>query len=488
MRRSPRRSSRTGTARCPTRCRGAGIEIPVVVDSATSGTAKPDPAIFRRALDLLGVAPDRALHVGDLQATDGEGARAAGVDVRILDRSAAAGAGTIASLTEILDAGAMTDAPPGHRRRPRRAAADIEDAPVIAPVQRSVIFEFDTAQRFGEVMEDASLGYLYSRIRNPSGDELAGAVAALEGAEAAHCSASGMAAINGALRLLAPPGAGIVAGTRLYGQTHAVLRSRDDVTFVDLDDEAAVARALEGASVLYAETISNPRCDVADLAALARIAHAAGARLLVDNTMASPVGCRPLALGADLVVHSATKYLNGHSDAVAGVAAGPADLVARLAADEVDTGAMLSPDSAWLVRRGLRTLPLRWERECSNALAIARFLEADSRVAGVFYPGLPSHPHHERAGRLLNGAGGVLAFTVTGGRAGGERLMDRVALCLRATSLGGIETTLSHPASTSHRQLSDGELEDAGIDQGMLRLSVGCEDVRDLIADLDQAL
>ena len=268
---------------------------------------------------------------------------------------------------------------------------------MIAPVQRSVIFEFDTARRFGEVMEDASLGYLYSRIRNPSGDELAGAVAALEGAEAAHCSASGMAAINGALRLLAPPGAGIVAGTRLYGQTHAVLRSRDDVTFVELDDEAAVARAVEGASVLYAETISNPRCDVADLPALAGIAHAAGARLLVDNTMASPVGCRPLALGADLVVHSATKYLNGHSDAVAGVAAGPADLVARLAADEVDTGAMLSPDSAWLVRRGLRTLPLRWERECENALAIARFLEADARVAGVFYPGLPSHPHHERA-------------------------------------------------------------------------------------------
>jgi len=365
---------------------------------------------------------------------------------------------------------------------------DIEDAPVIAPVQRSVIFEFETAQRFGEVMEDASLGYLYSRIRNPSGDELAGAVAALEGAEGAHCSASGMAAINGALRLLAPLGAGIVAGTRLYGQTHAVLRSRDDVTFVDLDDEAAVARALGGASLLYAETISNPRCDVADLPALAGIAHTAGARLLVDNTMASPVGCRPLALGADLVVHSATKYLNGHSDAVAGVAAGPADLVARLAADEVDTGAMLSPDSAWLVRRGLRTLPLRWERECDNALAIARFLEADSRVAGVFYPGLASHPHHERAGRLLNGAGGVLAFTVTGGRAGGERLMDRVALCLRATSLGGIETTLSHPASTSHRQLSDGELEDAGIDQGMLRLSVGCEDVRDLIADIDQAL
>jgi cystathionine beta-lyase/cystathionine gamma-synthase len=173
---------------------------------------------------------------------------------------------------------------------------------------------------------------------------------------------------------------------------------------------------------------------------------------------------------------------------VAGIAAGPAGLVTKLAAEEVDNGAMLSPDTAWLVRRGLRTLHLRWERECENALAIAQFLEADPRVAGVFYPGLPSHPHHERAVRLLNGAGGVLAFTVTGGRATGERLMDRVELCLRATSLGGIETTLSHPASTSHRQLSDAELEEAGIDQGMLRLSVGCEDVRDLIADLNQAL
>ena len=365
---------------------------------------------------------------------------------------------------------------------------EIEDAPVIAPVQRSTIFEFETAERFGEVMEDSNLGYLYSRIRNPSGDELAAAVAALEGAEAAHCSASGMAAINGAIRLLAPPGAGIVAGTRLYGQTRAVLRSRDDVQFVDLDDTDGVARALAGAAVLYAETISNPRCDVADLPMLAGIAHDAGARLVVDNTMASPVGCRPLAQGADLVVHSATKYLNGHSDAVAGIAAGPADLVAKLAAEEVDNGAMLSPDTAWLVRRGLRTLHLRWERECENALAIAQFLEADARVAGVFYPGLPSHPHHQRAQRLLNGAGGVLAFTVTGGRAAGERLMNRVELCLRATSLGGIETTLSHPASTSHRQLSDSELEEAGIDHGMLRLSVGCEDVRDLIADLDQAL
>jgi cystathionine beta-lyase/cystathionine gamma-synthase len=365
---------------------------------------------------------------------------------------------------------------------------EVSDVPVIAPVQRSVIFEFETAQRFGEVMEDASLGYLYSRIRNPSGDELAAAVAALEGAEAAHCTASGMAAINGALRLLAPPGAGVVAGTRLYGQTYAVLRTRDDVSFVDLDDEAAVATAVKGASLVYAETISNPRCDVTDLPVLARIAHESGARLMVDNTLASPVGCKPLAHGADLVVHSATKYLNGHSDAVAGIAAGSADLVARLAGDEVDNGAMLSPDSAWLVRRGLRTLHLRWERSCENALAIARFLEADDRVAGVSYPGLPSHPHHQRAQRLLNGAGGVLAFTVTGGRAAGERVMDRVELCLRSTSLGGIETLLSHPASTSHRQLSGAELEQAGIDQGMLRLSVGCEDVRDLIADLDHAL
>jgi cystathionine beta-lyase/cystathionine gamma-synthase len=355
-------------------------------------------------------------------------------------------------------------------------------------VHRSVIYEFDSAAEFAGVMEDSARGYLYSRIRNPTTDELATVVAELEGAESALCYASGMAAISAGLELLAPPGAIVVAAHQLYGQTYALLRERPGTRFVDLADHAAVQSALQGAGLLYAETISNPRVTVPDLERLAGLARAAGLPFAVDNTMATPVGCRPLGLGADLVLHSATKYLNGHSDVLAGVAAGSAEVISTLATRQLDTGATLAPDSAWLVRRGIKTLHLRWERCSDNALAVARFLEADERVERVRYPGLADHPDHAVAARLLAGFGGVLCFDAPGGRPGAERVMDRVAVCLRATSLGGVDTAISHPASTSHRQLSPAELEAAGLSEGSLRLTVGCEDVEDLIADLDQAL
>jgi methionine-gamma-lyase len=359
---------------------------------------------------------------------------------------------------------------------------------VVPPVHRSVIYEFDSASQFAEVMEDSDRGYLYTRIRNPTTDELAAVMAELEEAEAALCYASGMAAISAALELLAPGGTVVVAPDQLYGQTFAILRNRPDTRFVDLADEAAVAEALRGAGLLYAETVSNPLVRVPDLERLARAAKAAGVRMAVDNTMASPIGCRPLPMGVDLVLHSATKYLNGHSDVLAGVAAGSRDLIAAMAERQLDTGATLAPDSAWLVRRGIKTVHLRWQRCSENALAIARFLEGHEAVERVLYPGLESHPDHAVAARLLDGCGGVLAFDARGGRAGAERVMDRVEVCIRATSLGGVDTAISHPASTSHRQLSEPELEAVGLSQGTLRLTVGCEDAGDLIADLDQAL
>jgi cystathionine beta-lyase/cystathionine gamma-synthase len=381
------------------------------------------------------------------------------------------------------------------KRRPATAAVhggrppQLPGSPVVPPVHRSVIYEFDTAEQFADVMEDSSRGYLYSRIRNPSTDELAAVMAELEGAEAALCYASGMAAISAGLELLAPPGTVVVAAEQLYGQTFALLRGRRPETrFVDLTDEAAVERALDGAGLLYAETISNPLVRVPDLARLAAAARAAGIRMAVDNTMATPIGCRPLPLGVDLVMHSATKYLNGHSDVLAGIAAGSGELVAELARRQLDTGATLAPDSAWLVRRGIKTLHLRWQRCSENALAIGRFLETDDRVERVLYPGLDSHPDHAVATRLLEGCGGVLAFDARGGRAGAERVMDAVSVCLRATSLGGVDTAISHPASTSHRQLSPDELRAVGLSEATLRLTVGCEDAADLIADLDQAL
>jgi methionine-gamma-lyase len=381
---------------------------------------------------------------------------------------------------------------------PRRAAATaaihagrlpaLLGVPVIAPVHRSVIHEFTDAEEFGAVMEDAGKGYLYTRIRNPSTDELAAVVAELERAEAGLCFASGMAALSAAVAELAPPGTGMVAATRIYGQTHHMASARPDGRLVDIADLEAVRGAVQGAAVIVCETVSNPHLAVADLPAIADIAHAAGARLIVDNTIATPIGCRPLEHGADLVFHSATKYLNGHSDVLAGVAAGPADLIARLAERSLELGATLAPDSAWLVRRGIRTLHLRVERASANAAAVAEFLESHPRVRRVQYPGLPSHASHEVARRILHGYGGLLTFEVEGGRPAGEEVMNRVELCLRATSLGGVETCISHPASTSHRQLSADQLREAGIAEGDLRLTVGCEDVADLLADLEQAL
>jgi cystathionine beta-lyase/cystathionine gamma-synthase len=360
--------------------------------------------------------------------------------------------------------------------------------PVVAPVHRSVIYEFDSAAQFGEIMDDDRRGYLYTRIRNPSTDELAAVVAELEGAEAAHCFASGMGALTAAVAVLAPPGSGVVAAKQIYGQTHHMVSSRPDGTLVDVADLDGLRAAAAGAALVVVETLSNPNLAVADLPAICEAAHAAGARVLVDNTVATPINCRPIEWGADMVMHSATKYLNGHSDVLAGVAAGSEELMAPVRTLELELGATLSPDSAWLVRRGIRTLHLRVERACQNAMRIAEFLEAHPRVTRVVYPGLPSHPAHDVARRNLDGFVAMLAFEVDGGRAAGEAVMDRVRLCLRATSLGGAETCVSHPASTSHRQLSEEELEAAGIRPGDLRLTVGIEDADDLIEDLDQAL
>ena len=236
-------------------------------------------------------------------------------------------------------------------------------------------------------MADSRRGYLYSRIRNPNSDELAAAVAELEGAEAAHCFASGMAGIIAGLDLLAPP-APPWSPRQLYGQVYALLRRRGDTTFCDITDLDAIARALDGAGRLYVETIANPQIDVADLPALAALAKRAGAAMMVDNTVATPLGCRPLDHGAALVAHSATKYLNGHSDALAGVVAGYRADRRRSPRGRWTPARPLAPDTAYLVRRGMRTLDLRLERASANALAIARMLDQHPNVTRVRYPGL----------------------------------------------------------------------------------------------------
>jgi cystathionine beta-lyase/cystathionine gamma-synthase len=367
---------------------------------------------------------------------------------------------------------------------------------VVAPLRRSVITRFDTAERFGRVMAGVEDGFLYGRIASPTVQATAAAIAELEGAESALLTASGMAAVHATIVALVPVGGRLVVARQVYGNSLSLFRDliaarlAVDVRLVDVTDLDQVRAATrDGADVVYVETIANPGVAVADLDALAVIADTANARLVVDSTIATPLLCRPLDHGAAVVIHSATKFLNGHHDVLAGAVCADRDTIDRIRAILIDTGGVCDPDSAWLLRRGISTLALRLERQCANTLAIARALEGRDGVLSVPYPGLPSHPQHALAGRLLGGRyGAVLAVEVAGARAGGEAVMNHVRLIERSTSIGGLVTGISHPASTSHRQLSEDELVRAGVPAGLVRIAVGCEDADDLIGDLTQAL
>lgn len=360
--------------------------------------------------------------------------------------------------------------------------------PVVGPIVASTTFSFEHVADLGRVIAEEEYGFTYARLRNPTVEELNAVVAELESAEAAQAFSSGMAAISAALHGTLGAGDTLLLPQQLYGTTYALaesqLRPRGvDVVYLDVTDPAAWERP---ARVRYVETMANPAFPLADLAAIA--ATKGDGLLIVDNTFASPALCRPLELGADLVVESATKYLNGHHDVTAGVVAGGRELVARARAHLIQVGSVLDPFPAFLVRRGLKTLSLRMERHSRNALAVARFLEGHAKVERVLYAGLESYPQHELALRQLDDSGGMLAVELAGGREAGERFMDALRLCGRATSLGGVDTVLHHPASTSHRQYSPEQLAAAGITPGLLRVSVGCEDADDVVADLEQAL
>jgi methionine-gamma-lyase len=369
-----------------------------------------------------------------------------------------------------------------------RPLPDAPGEPVVQPVVTSTTFSFDDAATFGRVMSGEEYGFLYSRLRNPTVEELNGVLADLEGAEAAQAFSSGMAAISAALMTTLRPGDTLICAKQLYGATYAFAEQRlnplgVEIVHLDVTDHAAWKQP---ARVRYVETMSNPGLPVADLEAIA--ATKGDGLLIVDNTFASPALCRPLELGADIVCESATKYLNGHHDVTAGVFAGSADAVAQARAWQIDTGAVLDAFPAYLLRRGLKTLALRMERHCANALAVARFLEGHPKTERVYYAGLESYPQRELAMRQLAGPGGMLAVELTGGRDSGESFMNGLDLCKRATSLGGVDTVVSHPASTSHRQFSEEQLAAAGITPGLLRVSVGCEDADDIVADFGNAL
>lgn len=343
-------------------------------------------------------------------------------------------------------------------------------------------------------------GYAYARIDNPTGTALADAIAELEGAEAAYVLASGMAAIHAALLSLVSAGDRIVATRNIYGTTRSLLTSvfgrfGVQTDFVDATDLGAVAATLgaKPARVLYLESISNPTISVADIAALSALAHRHGALAVVDNTFASPYLCRPIELGADLVVESATKYLSGHSDVLAGIVAGSHERIAVVRKVQTDTGATLAPFSSFLVLRGLPTLEIRMRRHSETAGRLARLLESQPGVARVFYPGLPSHPQRDVAARQFPLGGGVFAFELAGGPSGDGRVaatafVDALTIPVLTASLGSIHTIVVHPPRTTHRQLDDEALADAGIVPGLLRCSVGLEDAEDLEADFAAAL
>jgi cystathionine beta-lyase/cystathionine gamma-synthase len=363
-------------------------------------------------------------------------------------------------------------------------------APVIVPGCTYEFADYDAIEQF---FRDGA-GYLYSRYDSPTVAQAGRELAALEGTESAAMFSSGMAAMSTAILTLAAPDRRIVTQSDVYGGTsemmHQVLPGWGfEVETLTRDELHGLEPGrLQGAAVLCLETPTNPGLRLVDLAAVAKVARKAGVPTIVDSTFASPVVQRPAELGIDLVMHSATKYLGGHGDLTGGVIAGSAELVSRIAARRRLLGGVMDSFSAFLLMRGLRTLAVRVEAHQAAALTIAQFLDAQTAVEFVAYPGLPEHPDHALAKTQMNGFGGMISFCVRGDAAAARRVHDRLRVFRRAGSLGSVESLISMPAQMSHRNVPREELDAAGVPESLLRLSVGLEAPADLIADLDQAL
>jgi len=371
--------------------------------------------------------------------------------------------------------------------------------PVVTPIHPTVGFVYDSMDDLDAIFATTREGYVYPRYGSPTVTAFEEAIAELEGGEAAFAFASGMAAIHVAL-LAAGVKAGttMVAALDLYGATFALVNRLmaelgAQARCVDVTDLSAVEAALAETKpvALLVETISNPLIKVANVPALAELAHRYGAQLLIDNTFASPYLFNPLSHGADYVIHSATKYIGGHGDVMAGVVVTSAQNRRKLYELNKLVGSVLGPFEAWLALRGVKTLPLRMRQQCANAARIAQWLAAHQKIERVNYPGLPVHPQHGLARQLFGerGFGGMLSFEIAGAdQAQAFRFMEALELCLPATTLGDIYTLVLHPATTSHRTLTPEQRAQVGIRDGLVRLSAGIEDVDDIIADLEQAL
>lgn len=337
------------------------------------------------------------------------------------------------------------------------------------------------------------LGYEYARVTNPTRDRLEENLASLEGGSAARVFASGMAAIN-ALATMLKGGDHVVCGHNLYGGVprlfnQILVNYGLEFSYVDTSDPAAVEKAIrKNTRLVYVETPTNPLMSLTDISVISRICRKRGPQLVVDNTFMSPYFQQPIALGADMVVHSTTKFLNGHSDGLGGVVVCTRkEQAEQLAFIQKSAGAIMSPFESWLVLRGVKTLAVRMQQHDRNGRAVAGFLAGHKKVKAVFYPGLPDHPQHELARRQMSGFGSMITFE-TGSLGNAKKMLKKVRVCSLGESLGGVETLISHPATMTHAALGEKGRKAIGITDGMVRISVGIEDVNDIVADLEQAL
>ncbi|WP_372716588.1 O-acetylhomoserine aminocarboxypropyltransferase/cysteine synthase family protein [Immundisolibacter sp.] len=400
---------------------------------------------------------------------------------------------------------------------------------VAVPIYQTVAYAFDSAQHGADLFDLKVAGNIYTRIMNPTNDVLEQRVAAMEGGIAGLALASGSAAITYTVMNLARAGDNIISTKKLYGGTynlfaHTLPQFGIETRFVDHDDLKALAAAIDDKTkMVFCETIGNPGGHVPDLAGIAAIAHAAGVPLVVDSTVATPALCRPIEHGADVVIHSLTKYMGGHGTSLGGIivdsgkfpwaehadrfpqfsqpdpsyhgtvmtdAFGPAAFIARARVVPLrNMGAQMAPMNAFLIMQGIETLSLRMERHCDNTQKVAEHLKKHSQVSWISYAGLPDHPDHAQARKYLNGrASGILSFGVNGGFDAGVKFLDALQLITRLVNIGDAKSLATHPASTTHRQLDAGELAAAGVMPDMVRLSIGIENVTDILADIDQAL
>ncbi len=370
-----------------------------------------------------------------------------------------------------------------------------EFMPVVPPIYQTSTFAFRSAEHGAALFAGEDEGFIYTRMGNPTVAALEGALAELEGGAAALACSSGMAAIHTVLATLLRQGDHVICSDAVYGPTCTLITSilgqfGVQSSMVDTSDLNAVSGALRpNTRVIFVETPANPTLVITDLAAICELAHQHGIRVIVDNTFMSPALQQPLRWGVDVVVHSLTKFLNGHADVVGGIiVVAEESLYQPMRRMLNHLGGVLPPLESFLVHRGIKTLALRMQRHCENAQRIAEFLQQHSQVEWVRYPGLPNHPQYQLARKQMRGGGGVLSFSLKGGVEAGRRMMNAVRLCTLAVSLGGVETLIQHPATMTHASMGAQARRQAHIEDGLVRLSVGIENVDDLIADLDQAL